>query len=66
MRRHLKHIKHINMAVIFVLLASLLQPGLRVHAAIPELPAPEYGNVIDLRKTELAQGAMYTWMDLQK
>ncbi|MEK5398410.1 phosphodiester glycosidase family protein [Paenibacillus sp. FSL K6-2859] len=62
MRRYLRQI---NMAVIFVLLISLLQPGVFVHASISDLPATNYGTVIDVRQTELAPGAMYTWMDLQ-
>lgn len=62
MRRYLRQI---NVVVIFVLLISLLQPGAFVHASISDLPATEYGTVIDVRKTELAPGAMYTWMDLQ-
>lgn len=62
MRRYLRQI---NVAVIFVLLISLLQPGVFVHASISDLPATNYGTVIDVRQTELAPGAMYTWMDLQ-
>ncbi|WP_340004239.1 phosphodiester glycosidase family protein [Paenibacillus sp. FSL K6-0276] len=62
MRRYLKQI---NVAVIFVLMISLLQPGAFVRASISDLPASDYGTVIDVRKTELAPGAMYTWMDLQ-
>lgn len=62
MRRYLKQI---NVAIIFVLLISLLQPGVYVRASISDLPATDYGTVIDVRQTELAPGAMYTWMDFQ-
>ena len=62
MRRYLRQI---NVVIIFVLLISLLQPGAFVRASISDLPVTDYGTVIDVRKTELAPGAMYTWMDLQ-
>ncbi|WP_167345657.1 phosphodiester glycosidase family protein [Paenibacillus riograndensis] len=53
------------MAIIFLLLLSLFQPVLPAGAAFAGQTAPEYGKVIDARKTELAPGAVYTWMDLQ-
>ncbi|WP_438351588.1 phosphodiester glycosidase family protein [Paenibacillus sp. FA6] len=60
-----KYLRQMNVAVIVVLLISLFQPGAFVHASISNLPLTDYGSVIDVRKTELAPGAMYTWMDFQ-
>lgn len=54
-----------NAAVVLLLLISLFQPGLYVNAAITDLPATEYGKVIDVRRTELAPGAVYTWLDME-
>lgn len=61
------YLRQINVVIIFVLLISLLQPGAIVRASISDLylPATDYGTVIDVRQTELAPGAMYTWIDLQ-
>ncbi|WP_249898739.1 phosphodiester glycosidase family protein [Paenibacillus sp. PK3_47] len=44
---------------------SLFQPGVYVNAAMTDLPATEYGKVIDVRKTELAPGAVYTWLNME-
>ncbi|WP_169089348.1 phosphodiester glycosidase family protein [Paenibacillus sp. PL91] len=60
-----KYLRKTNAFIIFALLISLLQPALIVNAAITELPTTEYGKVIDIRQTELAPGAVYTWMDME-
>ncbi|WP_379146590.1 phosphodiester glycosidase family protein [Paenibacillus sp. sgz500992] len=60
-----KHLRKFNPAIIFLLLLSMFQPGAMANAAIAELPASEYGTVMDMRKTELAPGAIYTWMDIK-
>lgn len=60
-----KYLRQVNAAVIFLLLISLFQPGLNVNAAISDLPATEYGKVIDVRRTELAPGAVYTWLNME-
>ncbi|MGO4548286.1 S-layer homology domain-containing protein [Paenibacillus sp. 2TAB23] len=60
-----KYVRKTNAFIIFALLLSLLQPAIIAHAAITDLPATEYGKVIDIRQAELAPGAMYTWMDME-
>ncbi|HZG88167.1 phosphodiester glycosidase family protein [Paenibacillus sp.] len=46
-----------------VLFAALLPYG-AVQASITELPDTTFGTVIDVRRTELAPGATYTWYDM--
>lgn len=60
-----RYLRKTHAFIIFALLISLLQPALIVNAAITELPTTEYGKVIDIRQTELAPGAVYTWMDME-
>jgi len=44
------------------MLASLLQPT--APAAAQEAPETTFGQLVDMRETELAPGATYTWYDL--
>ncbi|MCM3127975.1 S-layer homology domain-containing protein [Paenibacillus provencensis] len=48
------------LAVLFV-----LQPLGSVYAAMSEAPDTAFGRVVDVRKTELAPGAEYTWYDME-
>lgn len=62
MRRHLRTI---NPVIIVLLLLSMFQPAVMANAGFAEVPAGEYGTVIDRRQAELAPGAVYTWTELK-
>ncbi|GGO09621.1 phosphodiester glycosidase family protein [Saccharibacillus kuerlensis] len=55
----------IRLLLAVALLASVVQPGLTASAALAELPTLQYGRAVDVRETELAPGATYTWTHLQ-
>ncbi|WP_143757698.1 S-layer homology domain-containing protein [Paenibacillus sp. FSL H7-0326] len=46
-------------------LLFMLQPLGSVYAAMSEAPDTAFGRVLDVRKTELAPGADYTWYDME-
>ncbi|MCM3782170.1 phosphodiester glycosidase family protein [Neobacillus mesonae] len=54
-------------ALLATLLAvlCLLQPLHSVYAAMSEVPDTAFGRIVDVRKTELAPGAEYTWYDME-
>ncbi|MFS0723999.1 Ig-like domain-containing protein [Paenibacillus sp. 1P07SE] len=57
-------VRQLHVVLASLLVLSLLQPA-AARAAMPELPETGYGKVLDVRKTELAPGAIYTWYDLE-
>ena len=42
----------------------MLQPAINVNAAMPVTPSWSYGEVVDMRQSDLGFGATYTWMDM--
>lgn len=54
-------------AILASLLAMLLflQPLHSMYASMSETPDTAFGRIVDVRKTELAPGAEYTWYDMK-
>jgi large repetitive protein len=55
-------VRSIRLWLAVVLLATSLLPQARGYA--DPLPDPSFGQVVDMRKMELAPGAIYTWYDM--
>ena len=55
-------VRSIRLWLAVVLLATGMLPQARGYA--DPLPDPSFGQVVDMRKMELAPGAIYTWYDM--
>ncbi|URN94667.1 MAG: S-layer homology domain-containing protein [Candidatus Pristimantibacillus lignocellulolyticus] len=59
-----KMYKSIASIMVVAIVLSMLQPIIKVNAALPVTPSWSYGEVVDMRQSELGFGATYTWMDM--